>query len=305
MEQLVKSNRHLNIKDIKELFFKILFLACAIFSVVAVLAIIIFIFARSFPTIFDIGFFRFVFGNEWNPNEGNYGVLPMVVGSLYVTAGAIVIGMLFGLFTGVFIAVFAHKKVKKPAKQIVSLLAGIPSVVFGLFGIVFILPIMVDISPTGYPFGTLAGSLVLGMMILPTIVALSATSIEAVPQSYYEGALALGATHEQAAFKVVVPAARSGIVASIILGIGRALGETMAVRMVLSNNSTMPTTFWGLFDSFSTLTTHIVNGLAESGGSDADVLIATGAVLFIFILLLNICLRLLTRERKLTRGKKS
>jgi phosphate transport system permease protein len=288
----------INSVSFKENFFRVVFLMAALFAIFAVVMIILFIAIRSFPVFARIGFFKLVFGSEWNPSAGQYGILPAIVGSIYVTAGSILLGAGLGVLTSICISCFVKKGVRAISKQLLSLLAGIPSVVFGLFGIIFVLPLAMKLSPTGYPFGTFAASIVVGIMILPTIVTISSASIEAVPAAYYEGAVALGATCEQANFKVVVPAAKSGIVASVILGTGRALGEAMAVRMVLSNSTVFPKNFLGLFDSFNTLTSHITNGYQESGAFEREVLIATGFVLFIFILALNVLLRLLTRERK-------
>lgn len=245
---------------VKETLSKVLFTAAAIICIVAVVTIFVFIVAKSIPALSKIGVFDFIFGDVWRPDKedvydqainGKYGILPMIVGSIFSTVGAIIVGGVLGFFTAVFLARFSSPKVKKIFGTVINLLAGIPSVVYGFFGMYVMIPLFSGISPTADGSGLLVTSLVLGIMILPTVVALSKTSLEAVPQSYYEGARALGATHEQAVFRTVVPAAKSGITASVILGVGRAIGETMAVIMIAGNSPEYPD---GLFGSFRTLT---------------------------------------------------
>lgn len=283
----------MNLNKAKEKFFKILFALAATLCIVAVIAIFAFLIIRSLPTFRRIGFLNFVFGKEWKPNvddgftgeiKGKYGVFKMIIGTIAATIGSVTVGGLLGFFTAVFLSAFCPKKLKGIFGAIINLLAGIPSVVFGFFGMTVLLPLLGNFSDTGSGSGLLAVSLVLGLMILPTVTSLSRTSIDAVPSGYYEGARALGATHEQAVFRAVVPAAKSGIVASIILGVGRAVGETMAVIMVAGNVVEYPK---GLFQSFRVLTTNIVMEMGYAGDLQLGALIATGVVLLIFILIIN------------------
>lgn len=295
----------------KENVSKALFTAAAIVCIVAVIAIFAFLLMESFPAFKQIGFFKFLFGSTWKPSvddnftgeaAGSYGVLKMVVGTLLSTAGALLVGGTLGIFTAVFLSRFCPKKCVGVFSAIINLLAGIPSVVYGFFGIYVLLPALGYFSPNGSGSGILATSLVLGIMILPTVVSLSKTSLDAVPQGYYEGARALGATHEQAVYKTVVPAAKSGIVASLILALGRALGETMAVQMVAGNAVNYPT---GLFKSFRTLTANIVLEMGYAGELQMGALVATGVVLLLFVLAVNVLAGLLFKEKKTvkTRGK--
>lgn len=283
----------MNLNKSKEKFFRILFALAATLCIVAVIAIFAFLIIRSLPTFRRIGFLNFVFGKEWKPNvddgftgeiKGKYGVFKMIIGTIAATIGSVTVGGLLGFFTAVFLSAFCPKKLKGIFGAIINLLAGIPSVVFGFFGMTVLLPLLGNFSDTGSGSGLLAVSLVLGLMILPTVTSLSRTSIDAVPSGYYEGARALGATHEQAVFRAVVPAAKSGIVASIILGVGRAVGETMAVIMVAGNVVEYPK---GLFQSFRVLTTNIVMEMGYAGDLQLGALIATGVVLLIFILIIN------------------
>ncbi len=278
----------------KEKTMKIIFLMSAIFSIFAVICIFVFLIYQGFPAINKIGLFRFIFGTSWNSNSsdtligettGTYGILPMIVGSLLATVGSLVIGGVLGVLIAIYLACFAPKKIKNILTQLINLLAGIPSVIYGFFGMKILLPALGVFSANGEGSGILAVSIILGIMILPTIVSLSKTSIEAVDTSYYQGSVALGATKEQSYFKVVVPAAKSGIIASIILGVGRAIGETMAVVMVSGGNTVFPD---GLFASFRTMTANIVMEMSYAGELQMGALIATGVVLLVFILLINI-----------------
>ena len=289
---------------------KVCFLLCAVFSIIAVISIFVFLFLRGVPALSKIGVFKFIFGKSWNPLnsdsmdkplEGFYGILPMIAGSLYATAGALVIGGGLGIFTAVFLAKFCPKRLKKPLTQIINLLAGLPSIIYGFFGMIVLVPFLGKFSSNGSGSGLLAVSLVLGIMILPTVVALSKTSIEAVDNSYYEGAVALGATHEQAVFKVMVPAAKSGIFASVILGTGRAIGETMAVVMISGGNTVFPT---GLFGSFRTVTANIVMEMSYASPFHMTALIANGCALFVFIMIINLCFALIKRDKKTKGGKR-
>lgn len=277
----------------KEVFGKAMFGLAAVICIIAVIAIFAFLIVKSVPTFRKLGILEFVFGDNWSPDRtdtfatenisGSYGIFSMIVGTFAATVGALLFGGVLGYFTAVFIAFFCPKRLKKIFSSVINLLAGIPSVVYGFFGIVFLLPLLSNIAPNNGS-GLLATSIILGIMILPTVVSLSKTSIEAVPQQYYEGAVALGSNHSEAAFKVVVPAAKSGIFASLVLGVGRALGETMAVVMVAGNAPTYPN---GLFGSFRVMTANIVMEMGYAGELQEGALIATGVVLLIFILIVN------------------
>lgn len=290
----------------REIVMKAVFMLSSVFSIFALLAICVFLFARGFPAIANIGFFKFIFGTEWAPlaNEPSYGILPMIVGSIYVTALSTLIGVTLGLFTAIFLYKFCHKKAIGVIRQLINLLAGIPSVIFGLFGLLIIVPALREISPNYVGDGILAASIILSIMILPTIVSLSLNALNAVPIQNYEGALALGATKEQAVFKVMLPSAKSGVYASIVLSIGRAIGETMAVIMVIGGSPQMPT---GLMQSVRTMTANIAMGALELSGTALEALIATGVVLFVFTLLLNIGFSLLKNkgDKKNKRKEKS
>lgn len=277
------------------------FVAAAIVCTVSVVAIFAFLIAKSIPALKEIGFFDFLFGDKWMPDKddvyggvvsGSYGIFTMIVGTLSATVGALVIGGTLGYFTAVFLAFYCPKVLKKPLCAVINLLAGIPSVVYGFFGIVFLLPLLANIAPNNGS-GLLATSIILGIMILPTVVSLSRTSLEAVPRSYYEGSLAMGATHSETVFHIMSPAARSGITASLVLGIGRALGETMAVVMVAGNSVAYPE---GLFSSFRVLTANIVLEMGYAGELHEGALIATGAVLLVFILIVNVVFNLVSKR---------
>ena len=269
--------------------------ACA--SVLAVALICFFLFANGLPAMSEIGFAEFLTGTMWKPNNDIYGILPMIVGSLYVTAGAIVIGVPIGILTAVFMAFYCPKQIYKPLKTATELLAGIPSVVYGFFGLVVLVPLVRqlgrDLGFGGNGSSMLTASLILGMMILPTIIGLTESALRAVPGQYYEGAVALGATHERAIFRVVLPAAKSGTVAAIVLGVGRAIGETMAVIMVAGNQTVIPEK---ITDGVRTLTTNIVMEMGYSTGLHREALIATAVVLFVFILIINLAFSLLKRR---------
>lgn len=271
----------------------LLFLTAGV-SVAAVILICIFLFASGIPAIREIGVFRFLFGIRWKPANNLYGIFPMIVGSLYVTAGALLIGVPVGVLTAVFLARFCPKRIYKPLKAAVNLMAGIPSVVYGFFGVVVLVPFVRE-TFGGRGMSVLTASVLLGLMILPTIIGVSETSIRAVPESYYEGGLALGASHERSVFYTVLPAAKSGIFAGIVLGIGRAIGETMAVMMVAGNQAVIPK---NVLSGVRTLTTNIVLEMGYSTDLHREALIATAVVLFGFILLINLSLSLLHRRGK-------
>ncbi len=281
-------------KKYKEKIMQGVFLLSACTSILAVLLICIFLFANGIPTMKEIGFLDFLFGKTWRPGNNIYGILPMILGSIYVTAGAVIIGVPIGIFTAVFMARFCPKKLYRMMKPAVELLAGIPSVIYGFFGMVVLVP-FIRVHLGGDGNSILTASLLLGMMILPTIINVSEAAIRAVPESYYEGALALGATHERSVFFTVVPAAKSGIFASVVLGIGRALGETMAVIMVVGNQARMPK---GLLKGVRTLTANIVTEMGYAADLHREALIATAVVLFIFILIINVSLSLIKRRSR-------
>lgn len=274
---------------------KVVFFIAACASIVAVALICGFMFANGVPAIGKIGFVKFIFDKVWKPGSELFGIFPMIVGSLYVTAGAIIIGVPIGILTAIFMSKFCPKGLYKFLKPVIDLLAGIPSVVYGFFGLVVIVPfVRENIGGKGYSI--LSASVLLGIMILPTVIGVCESAINAVPESYYEGALALGATHERSVFKAVVPAAKSGIFAGVVLGIGRAIGEAMAVIMVCGNQARMPK---GLLKGVRTLTTNIVMDMGYAADLHREALIATGVVLFVFILLINIAFSVLkSKEAK-------
>ncbi len=260
------------------------FLMAACASIALVAMICIFLFANGLPTIGKIGVTDFILGEKWRPNNDIYGILPMILGSIYVTIGAILTGVPIGLFTAIFMARFCPPFFYRFLKPSVELLAGIPSVIYGFFGLVIMVPFIRD-NFGGTGSSMLTASLLLGMMILPTIISVAEAALRAVPNSYYEGALALGAGHVRSVFFTIVPAAKSGIMAGVILGIGRAIGETMAVIMVAGNQARMPQ---GLLEGVRTMTTNIVIEMGYAADLHRDALIATAVVLFIFILIINL-----------------
>ncbi|MFQ9984763.1 MAG: phosphate ABC transporter permease subunit PstC [Lachnospiraceae bacterium] len=278
----------------KEKVMQIVFFIAALTSVVAVVLICAFLFANGIPAMKEIGFFNFLLGDTWRPSNNLYGILPMILGSIYVTACAILIGVPIGILTSIFMAYFCPKKLYRPLKEATQLLAGIPSVVYGFFGLIVIVPaIRALFGGTG--MNILTAGIILGIMILPTLTGVIESSLRTVPESYYEGALALGATHERCVFRVIFPAAKSGVVAGIVLAIGRAVGETMAVVMIAGNQPGMPTS---LFKGVRTLTTNIVMEMGYAADLHREALIATGVVLFVFILLINLSVSLLNRKSK-------
>ncbi len=271
-----------------------LFFVAALTSVLAVLLICVFLFANGIPAVGEIGLFNFLLGTDWSPSNipASYGIFPMILGSLYVTAGAIVIGVPIGLLTAVFMARMCPKRVYRLLKPAVELLAGIPSVVYGFFGLTVLVP-FVRQTFGGNGSSILTASVLLGLMILPTVVGVSESALRAVPSAYYEGALALGASHNRSVFFAVLPAAKSGVLAGVVLGIGRAVGETMAVVMVAGNQPRMPA---GLLKGIRTLTANIVLEMGYAAELHRGALIATGVVLFVFILGINLSFSLLKRR---------
>ena len=282
--------RHSNINEI---IMQAIFFLSALISVIAVLAICLFLFMRGIPAISEIGFMDFIFNEKWAPTNtpASYGILSMIVGSVYVTAGAIVIGVPIGLMCAIFLAEFCPDNVYKVVKPAVNLLAGIPSIIYGFFGMEAIVPLVRE-NFRGNGYSILSSAIILGIMILPTIISISESSIRAVPENYAEGSYGLGATKEETVFKVIVPAAKSGVLTSIILGIGRAVGETMAVVMV-AGNSVMPLDQIGILKPIRTLTTNIVTEMSYASGLHESALISTGVVLFVFIIILNASLSLI------------
>ena len=279
--------------NIKELLMHILFFLTACVSIFAVVLICVFLFANGIPAIGEIGVFKFLLGTKWKPGNDIYGILPMILGSLYVTAGAILIGVPIGLLTAIFLAKFCPKGLYKILKPATELMAGVPSVVYGFFGLVVLVPLVQNIF--GVAGNTmLTASVLLGIMILPTIIGVSESAIRAVPDSYYEGSLALGASHERSVFFASLPAAKSGILAAIILGVGRAIGETMAVILVAGNQTVIPKS---ITSGIRTLTSNIVMEMGYAGGLHREALIATGVVLFVFILIINLCFSALKRRK--------
>ena len=281
-------------KDFKEKIMHLVFLLSAVISIAAVILICVFLFSSGVPAIAQIGLKEFLTGTEWRPGNNIFGIFPMIVGSLYVTAGALVIGVPIGILTAIFMARFCPKGLYRIMKPAINLMAGIPSVVYGFFGLVILVPLVRDYIG-GRGLSVLTASILLGLMILPTIISMSEAAIRAVPESYYEGALALGSSHERSVFSAVVPAARSGIFAGIILGIGRAVGETMAVIMVAGNQTLIPE---HLTDGVRTLTTNIVLEMGYATDLHREALIATAVVLFVFILIINLSFSLIKRRGK-------
>lgn len=284
-------------KNLKEKVMELVFLISACISILAVAIICVFLFANGVPAMAKIGVFDFLLGKTWKPGNDIYGIFPMILGSLYVTAGAVIVGVFVGILTAIYMSKFCPKRIYKIMKPAIDLLAGIPSVVYGFFGLVVIVPLVGDfaavIGAGGSGKSIAAASLLLGIMILPTIIGVSESAINAVPESYYEGALALGASHERSVFFATLPAAKSGIMAGVILGIGRAVGETMAVIMVAGNQARMPK---GVMAGVRTMTANIVLEMGYAADLHREALIATAVVLFVFILMINLSFSFLKRR---------
>ncbi len=281
-------------KKYRESIMRAVFLVAACVSILAVVLICGFLFVNGFPAIAEIGPLKFLSGIIWKPQEGQFGILPMIIGSIYATAIAILVGVPIGLLCSVFMAKFCPKKLYRILKPAISLLAGIPSIVYGFFGLVVIVPMMQNLFG-GSGKSVLTAGILLGIMILPTIIEISESSIRAVPQSYYEGSLALGATHERSVYCAMLPAAKSGIMAGVILGIGRAIGETMAVVMIAGNQTVIPTS---LLSGVRTMTANIVMEMGYATDLHRGALIGTGVVLFVFILLINVCFSLIKKKEQ-------
>lgn len=299
--------------EIKEKSFKIVFFLAALFSIVAVIAILVFLLMQGLPAITKIGFSNFIFGKKWDimhgidfytsqTLQGSYGIATTIIGTIYVTILSTLFGGTVGVFTAIFLSRFCPKKLKKVLSQLVNLLAGIPSVIYGFFGLNVIQPILGSFSRNGSGTGILSVTIILSIMILPTIVSLSKNAIDAVSDNHYEASRSMGANHEQTIFNTIVPSAKRGIVSSIILGFGRAIGETMAVALLCGNATVFPT---GLFGAFSTMTSHIVNGLGELQPNQVafGAMVATGCVLFVFVLLINILFQIVNKEKNREKRK--
>lgn len=266
-------------------FMKYVFILSAMTSILAIILICVFIFSEGLPFIKEYGLKNFLFGTNWKPSNTppSYGILPMILGSLYITLGAIIIGVPIGVLTATYLAKFSTKRLYKFLKPCINLMAGIPSIIYGFFALTLIVPLIRNIFG-GTGMNIITASILLGIMILPTIISISESSINAVPESYYEGSMALGASHERSVIAVVLPTAKSGIISSIILGIGRAIGETMAVILVAGNQPRMPA---GITKGVRTLTTNIVMEMSYAADTHREALIATAVVLFVFILIIN------------------
>lgn len=284
-------------KNFRENLMHMVFFLCALTSIFAVVLICIFLFANGVPAMKEIGLLDFLTGAKWKPGNDIYGILPMILGSLYITAGAIVIGVPIGLLTAVFMAFYCPKKLYGLLKPCTELLAGIPSIVYGFFGMVIIVPVVravagvfgADISGSSI----LAASILLGIMILPTIIGVSEAALRAVPMSYYEGAVAMGARYERAIFTVMVPAAKSGVLAGIVLGIGRAIGETAVVLYTMGQAINMPFT---PLDSGRPMTVHLY--LLANDGINMNAAYGTALLLMAIILAFNLFARWLSRKSK-------
>jgi phosphate transport system permease protein len=275
----------------KEKLLRGVFTAAAVLCIACVALICVFLFVNGVPAIGKIGPLAFLLGTTWKPGSNLFGIAPMILGSIYVTAGAVIFGVPLGVFTAVFMAKYCGKRLHSIAGPLISLMAGIPSIIYGFFGLVVLVPLTRELFG-GSGKSLLTASLLLALMILPTIVSISEASIRAVPDIYYEGALALGATHEEAVFFAVLPAAAQGITAGIVLGIGRAIGETMAVIMVAGNQALIPR---GLFRGLRTLTANIVLEMGYAADLHREALIATAVALFVFIMIINMLLSVMKR----------
>lgn len=268
----------------RETVMKYVFILCALISVVSIVLIFYFIFANGLPFIFRHGFVEFIFGTEWRPTATNpsYGILPMIIGSLILTIGALIVGVPIGVLTAIFMVFYCPSWLYRIVKPATNLMASIPSIVYGFFALQILVPIFRLMGRSGMNMVT--ASVLLGIMILPTIIGLSEAALRTVPKSYYNGSVGLGATHEHAVMSVVVPAASSGILSAVILGLGRAIGETMAVILVAGNQPRIP---FELNQGVRTLTTNIVLEMSYAAGEHREALIATAIVLFVFILIIN------------------
>ena len=274
-----------------------IFLLSALIAVISLLLIIGFVFYKGLIPFVSKGysFISFLTGKEWIPSSNKYGILPMILASIYATLGSLIIGVPVGILTAVFIVEVAPKPLAKIISPAVELLAGIPSVLYGIFGLAFIVPNVQKIFNLPKGQSLLAVIIVLAIMMLPTLITVSETSIRAVPKSYKEASLALGASKTETTFKIVIPAAKSGILAAVVLGVGRAIGETMAVILVAGNSPVIPKS---IMDSIRPLTTNIVLEMGYAYGTHQEMLFATGIVLFIFIIILNLILAKISKNEE-------
>lgn len=274
--------------------FEKIFFVCAVVSIISVVVISLYMIISGFPAIKDVGLFHFLFGTEWNPTGSNpsFGILPMILSSICATLGAIIIGVPVGVLTAVFLSEVANKKVANIIRPFIEILAGIPSVIYGFVGLILVVPFIANVFNLSYGACLFTGMLVLAIMILPTIVTISEDSLRALPNEYKEASLGLGATKMQTIFKILIPAARSGITTGVVLGIGRAIGETMAVIMVTGNSVNLPK----LFGSVRLMTSGIVSEMSYAVGTHRDALFAIGLVLFIFIMIINFVLNMILNK---------
>lgn len=280
-------------KKFKEKLSGRIFFVLALSSISVLALITVFILIKGVPLIVEVGLFNFIFGMSWAPSQGEYGIFPMIVGTVSVTLGAAIIGVPIGICSSIFLAEFAPVRVRNLFRPAIQLLAGIPSVVYGFWGMIFVVPLIRD-HLGGPGLSILAGSIILAIMILPTVISISEVSLLALPRHYKEGALALGMTHWQVIYSVMLPAAKSGIVSAVVLGIGRAIGETMAVIMVLGNAVALPKS---ILDPVRTLTTNIGIEMGYAEGSHEQALFATGIVLFVVIMIINAFAQYITRDK--------
>jgi len=296
----------------KEKIMRGVFMVAALISILAVILICVFLFAQGLPPIARIGVLEFLGGDRWRPlaAEPSFGILPMILGSLYITAGAIILGVPIGIWAALFMAKMCPKSIYRFLKPAINLMAGIPSVIYGFFGMMVLVPIIFELLGKRFNMmsgdSILAASILLAIMILPTVISIAETNLRAVPRELYEGAVALGASHERAVFKVILPAAKSGVMAAVVLGVGRAIGETMAVRMVAGNQPIlrMPSEF---LSGARTLTSNIIieMGYVERNSMHFGALVATGVVLFVFIMIINLLFSILNQDKEMKRSKKT
>lgn len=279
----------------REILMRILFAVAAAVFIVVVLIICVYLFVSAVPTISEIGWIDFLFGDRWLPSSGYYGVGTLVVGTACATAGALVVGVPLGLLVAVFMAFYCPKPLYSFLKPLTNILAGIPSIVYGYFGLQLIVPMVQQMFHAASGTTLLTTAIVLGIMIMPTIISITENSLRAVPKSYYEGTIALGATKERAIFRTMFPAAKSGVMTSIILGLGRAFGETAAVVFICGNSAQFPTS---LLDPIRTLSSNIALEMGYARHLHREALIACAVVLFVFILLITMLVMLLRRKEK-------
>ncbi len=285
----------MKVKKITEKIMNVLFLICGLTAIAFVALISIYMIISGLPAIMEIGLFDFLFGTVWDPaNSTNpqYGIWPIMLSSIYATGGAILLGIPIGVLTAVFLSKYAGSLAASLVKPAVELLSGIPSVVYGLVGVMFLVPAIADLFNLPKGSGLLAAIIVLMIMVLPSIISISETALNAVPREYEEASLALGASHTETVFKVTIPAAKNGIAAGIVLGIGRAIGEAMAIMMVAGNVANMPK----LFESVALLTTSIAKDMGYASGLHRDALFSIGLVLFVFILIINAVMNVLIKS---------